>query len=164
MPVDQLLGDAVHHVVHGEAAPLGFDLGMKGHLHQHVAQFLAHALRIVPVQSVQGLVGFLQEIAADGTVSLLSVPRAAARSPQQSHDTQEIRPVIARLTLKIYHIYSAFARKFVSFYPENGTFFISDGAMRPILRHAEWTAGPRHAEFAGQRPKWRTPPRRRRCR
>ena len=42
--VDQLLGHAVHHVLHGEAAGLRFDLGVEHHLHQHVAQLLAHGV------------------------------------------------------------------------------------------------------------------------
>ena len=110
--VHQLLGHAVHHVVHGEAAPLGLNLGVEGHLHQHVAQLLAHAAGVVPVDGVQGLVGLLQEIPADGPVGLLRIPGAAPRRPEQPHDFQEILPAVTALTLKIYHRLPAFARNF----------------------------------------------------
>ena len=71
MAVHQLPGHAVHHICHGEAAPLRLDLGMEGHLHQHVAQLLAHAAGVVVVDGVQNLIGLLQEVPADGAVGLL---------------------------------------------------------------------------------------------
>ena len=123
MAVDELFGDAVHHVVHGEAAPFRLDLGVERRLHQNIPQFLAHGLGVIPVQSVQGLVCLLQKIPADGIVGLLGVPGAASRCTQQCHDVKKIRPVIAGLTLKIYHTLSAFARKFIGEFLENQDFF-----------------------------------------
>ena len=112
MAVDQLPGHAVHHVVHGEAAPLRLDLGVEGHLHQYVAQLLAHVRRVVPVDGVQSLIRLLQEVPADGPVGLLRVPGAAPRGPEQAHNLQEILPAVTALTLKIYHRLPAFARNF----------------------------------------------------
>ena len=109
MTEHHLLADAVHHVVHGEVALFGLDLGVEHHLQQHVAQLLAHIHRIFPVDGVQGLIRLLQEIPADGGVGLLGVPGAAPRSTQKPHDLQEVLPVIAALTLKIYHTLPAFA-------------------------------------------------------
>ena len=123
MTVDQLLGHAVHHVLHGEAAGLRFDLGVEHHLHQHVPQLLAHGVGIVPVDGVQHLVGLLQKIAADGGVGLLPVPGAAPRGAQQPHDLQKVLVAVTRLILKIYHNAPAFARKFVGNSLKNKEFF-----------------------------------------
>ena len=111
MAVHQLPGHAVHHICHGEAAPLRLDLGMEGHLHQHVAQLLAHAAGVVVVDGVQNLIGLLQEVPADGAVGLLPVPGATPGSPQQPHDLQKILVAVKILTLKLYHKMPAFARK-----------------------------------------------------
>ena len=80
MAVDQLPGHAVHHVVHGEPAPLRLHLGVEGHLHQHVPQLLAHTVGIIVVDGVQGLVRLLQEIPADGAVGLFPGPRGIPRA------------------------------------------------------------------------------------
>ena len=103
-------GDAIHHIRHGEAAPLLLNGGVEHHLHQNVPQLLAHIHRVVPVQGVQRLVGLLQEIPADGLVGLLGVPGAAPGRPEKPHDPKKILPVIAAITLKIYHTLPAFAR------------------------------------------------------
>ena len=110
--VHQLLGHAVHHVVHGEVAPLGLNLGVEHHLHQNIPQFLAHGVGVVAVQGVQDLIGLLQKIPADGRVGLLRVPGTAAGGAEELHDFQEVLPAIAALTLKIYHTLPAFARIF----------------------------------------------------
>ena len=110
MTVHQLFRHAVHHVVHGEVAPLRLDLGVEGDLHHHIAQLLAHVPGVIPVQGIQDLVGLLQEIAPDGAVGLLPVPGAAAGGAQQAHHFQEVLVAIMRFTLKIYHTSSAFAR------------------------------------------------------
>ena len=112
MAEDHFLGDLVDHIVHGEPPQLLFNLSVKYHLHQDVAQLLAHGMGIIPVQGVQDLIGLLQKIPPDGLVGLLGVPGTAARGAQQSHDLQKVLPAIATLTLKIYHRLPAFARKF----------------------------------------------------
>ena len=110
MAVDHLLRHAVHHVIHGEAAALGLDGGVKHHLHQNIAQLLAHIRGVVPVQGVQDLIGLLQEVPADGAVGLFPVPGAAPGGTKQPHDVQKVLIAVICLTLKIYHTLPAFAR------------------------------------------------------
>ena len=112
MAEDHFLRHAVHHVCHGEAAPLLLHDGVEHHLHENVPQLLAHVRRAVLVQRVDDLVCLLQEIPADGLMGLLGVPGAAPGTAQKAHDRQEILIVIAALTLKIYHTLSPIARKF----------------------------------------------------
>ena len=71
--------DGVGDVVDRHAAAAGFDIRVEQHLQQHVAQLLADHGRVVTVECLAGLVGFLKEIAADGQVRLRRVPRAADR-------------------------------------------------------------------------------------
>ena len=128
MAVYHLLGHAVHHVGHGEAAPLGLDLGVENDLHQHVSQFLAHGVGIVSIQSVQHLISLLQEIPPDRLVGLL-------RFPQDPHDLQKVLPVIMGFILKIYHTLPFLARNFREKSEISRVFSTGTPENRPVAAH-----------------------------
>ena len=89
---------------------------MEEHLQQHIAQLLTEHVRVVAVERLACLVGFLQKIAADRQMRLRRVPRAAARRAQHMNQPDEVLQVIARFASKIYHTFVSFAsRKFMIF-------------------------------------------------
>ena len=64
---------------------------MEGHLHQHVAQLLAHHGCVVGINGLQRLAGLLQKILPDGCVGLHLIPGAAVFSvTQNADDLQQI--------------------------------------------------------------------------
>ncbi|MPN26336.1 hypothetical protein SDC9_173760 [bioreactor metagenome] len=108
--VNQFFADTVRHVVHGEAALLSLQLGVKHHLQQHVAQLLAQGRRVAPVDGLRSLAALLQKVSPEGSMILLTVPGTAAGRAKQLHDPKKVLISVSGLTLKIYHIFSAFAR------------------------------------------------------
>ena len=107
--VQELFHHAVHHILHGEAAPILLDVGVKDHLHQHIAQLLLQQRRIVQVNGLGGLVALLQQAPANGGVGLRLVPGTALRGAKQPDDLQQIRIVVAWLPRKIYHSFPSIA-------------------------------------------------------
>ena len=70
---------------------LPLDLRMKNDLHQHVPQLLTQEFRVVEVNGIHSLVGFLQKIHPDGPMRLHLVPRAAVvRVTQDRNDRDQI--------------------------------------------------------------------------
>jgi tRNA1(Val) A37 N6-methylase TrmN6 len=70
------------HIRHAKLARLGGNLGVEQNLQQQVAKLLRRVGRIVLVERLERFVGLLEQIAADGFVRLLAVPRAAlGRAP-----------------------------------------------------------------------------------
>ena len=76
--------DAPGHVGQGELALLGGQGGVEDDLEQQVAQLLLQVVEAVPAvglvqrpDGLQHLVGLLQQVAGEGRVGLLPVPRAA---------------------------------------------------------------------------------------
>ena len=53
---------------------------MEHHLEEHVTKLFAQMLGASLVDGLAGLIGLLQQIAADGLVVLLRVPGAASRA------------------------------------------------------------------------------------
>ena len=96
MPEEHLANLTVGHIVHGEIAGLPLDVGMEYHLQQQIPQLLLQQGRVLPVDGLGGLIGFLQQTAPQGGMGLHSIPRTAVLRPQQRHDAQQIAP-IARL-------------------------------------------------------------------
>ena len=89
MAAHQLLVDLPQHVGDFELTGFGGDVGMEGHLHQQVAKLLRQLGRVALVDGFQGLVGLLQQVALEGLVGLLPVPRAAAGGAKPGHDVDE---------------------------------------------------------------------------
>ena len=101
---DELFADAVGHGVQIEATGLLLHKGVEHHLEQHVAQLLLQVLGAALVDGLHGLIGLLQEIAADGLVGLLRVPGAPAGRPQEADNLLQVLDAVRILILKIYHI------------------------------------------------------------
>ena len=109
MTEDELSAFRVGNVVDGHAAAVSLDIRVEQHLQQHIAQLLAEHGRVVAVERFAGLIGFLEEIPADGQVRLRRVPRAAARRTQRVYQPDQVVQRIARFASKIYHTFVSFA-------------------------------------------------------
>ena len=85
----KLLHKALNHLHNVEALRVcRSNIGMEHHLQQHVAQLLTqqrHIRLAAGFYRLDNLVGFLHQVADEGGVSLLSIPRATARCAQQRH-------------------------------------------------------------------------------
>ena len=89
MSPDELLVDALHHVAHIEVPGFPGNVGVKGYLHQQVTQLLGQHRGVARVYGLQGLVGFLQQVALQRFVGLLPVPGTPAWGAQPSHDVHQ---------------------------------------------------------------------------
>ena len=83
---DQLAVEACDHIRDGEVAGLARHLGIKEHLQQEVAQFLAQIIPMPALDGVEDLVGFLKGIFPDGVEALLAIPGTAIGAAQPGHD------------------------------------------------------------------------------
>ena len=111
VPLYEFLADAVAHVVEGEAALLGFHLGVEHDLQQQIAQFLHQQSLVLLVDCLDDLVSLLDQILFDALVRLLSVPRTAARRTQKLHDADQVVDGVAILKIKMFdHGVSFFIR------------------------------------------------------
>ena len=88
--MDELGADVVGHFFHTEHVLLLLDAGVKYHLQQHVTQLLAEQDGVFGVNSLNDLVGLLNEIVTDGLMGLLHIPRATALGAKQLHDGHQI--------------------------------------------------------------------------
>lgn len=77
MPEEHLANLTVGHIVHGEIAGLPLDVGMEYHLQQQIPQLLLQQGRVLPVDGLGGLIGFLQQTAPQGGMGLHPIPRTA---------------------------------------------------------------------------------------
>ena len=74
---DELGVDIACHIGQRKLTGVRRNLRMQHHLHEHVAQLLAQVCRIIGLDAVERLIGFLDHVFADAAVRLLAVPRAA---------------------------------------------------------------------------------------
>ena len=109
MAEQQLSHHAVHHILHGEAAPVALNVRVEHHLHQHVAQFLPQHGSTVQINGLRRLIALLQQPSADGRMGLHPVPGAALRGAEDADDLQQILVAVVRLLRKIYHSFSFIA-------------------------------------------------------
>ena len=86
MPDDELFTDIVHHISEVEGVYLLFHPGMEHHLQQHIPQLLPKEDRILLVDSLYSLVGFLNKVAPDALMGLFPVPRAAIFAAEDLHN------------------------------------------------------------------------------
>ena len=66
---------------------------MQYHLHEHVAEFLTQMCRIIGLDAVERLVGFLDHVLADALMRLFTVPRAAiglTQTPDSLHQMLQL--------------------------------------------------------------------------
>jgi len=104
MPVDELFADARTDVPERERPLFFLHTRVQSHLEQHIAQLLLQVLGAALIDGLHGLIGLLQEIAADGLVGLLRVPGAPAGRPQEADNLLQVLDAVRILILKIYHI------------------------------------------------------------
>ena len=83
---NQFVVDFANDVVDGEAALFGGDLRVEEDLEEEVAEFLGKLDVVARVQGIEDFVSFLDEIGAEGGMSLLAVPGTAAGSAQAGHN------------------------------------------------------------------------------
>ena len=74
---------------------------MQYHLHEHVAQLLAHMHKVSGVDRLTGLIRLFKEVAADALVRLRLIPGAAVRRTQVRDERNEVAQVIAFFAEKI---------------------------------------------------------------
>jgi hypothetical protein len=94
---------AAHHFVVDLADDLGdgkafffvSDLGVKENLKKEIAEFFSELSIVSGVESVEDLVGFLDEIGPKGGVGLFAVPGASTGGAKTSHDGDEFFEVAA---------------------------------------------------------------------
>ncbi len=77
MTANELGVDIARHVGQRKLAGVRRDLRMQHYLHEHVAQLLAQVRRIIGLDAVERLVGFLDHVLANALMRLFAVPRAA---------------------------------------------------------------------------------------
>ena len=77
MAADELGVDIACHIGQRKLTGVRRNLRMQYHLHEHVAELLTQVRRVVRLDAIERLVGFLDHVLADALVRLLAVPRAA---------------------------------------------------------------------------------------
>ncbi len=97
VPVDQLVDQALRHVVHVPPSVVGRDLGVERHLQQQVAELLADRVGVVGVDRLDQLVGLLEQVAGERLVRLLRVPGAAVGSAQPRLDADQVEQPLPTL-------------------------------------------------------------------
>ena len=73
---DELGVDIACHIGQRKLTGVRRNLRMQHYLHEHVAEFLAQMRRVVRLDAIERLVGFLDHVLADALMRLLAVPRA----------------------------------------------------------------------------------------
>jgi hypothetical protein len=90
MTPQQLLRQALDHIIKPKRALLLRHAGVKYHLQQQIAELLAQIGEISALDCVDNLVGFLDRIRGDAREILLQIPWAARHGGAQGrHDLQE---------------------------------------------------------------------------
>ena len=100
VPVDELFARGVGHIVDVEVPGLALDVGVKQHLHQHVAQLLAHVGEIPLVHRLAGLIDLFEEIATDALMRLDPIPRASVLRAEERDEAHKICQRVEITTFK----------------------------------------------------------------
>jgi hypothetical protein len=82
--------DFADDVSDGEAAFFASNLRVKEDLEKEVAQFFGEFGVVGAFKRIENFVSFFDEIGAEGGVSLLAVPRAAAGGTEARHESHEL--------------------------------------------------------------------------
>ena len=90
MPPDHLARDRLDHVAERERVLLFGHAGVKHHLQQEIAEFVAEIVEIAARDGVGDFIGFLDGVGRDRRKILFEVPRAAgAGRAQRRHDLEQ---------------------------------------------------------------------------
>ncbi|BCS34068.1 hypothetical protein TBR22_A32970 [Luteitalea sp. TBR-22] len=91
VPADQLGAHRLERRLDVEAAGVLADLRQEHALEQQVADLLAQAVGVLPLDGVDHLGGLLEHVAREAAQRLFAVPRAAVGPAQAGHDFDEPR-------------------------------------------------------------------------
>lgn len=83
MPAGHLGHNPAGHILKIEGSLFLGDAGVKHHLKQQVAQLLAQAIEVLPLDGINYLVGLLQGVGSDGLEALFAIPGTAGLRPTQ---------------------------------------------------------------------------------
>ena len=89
MPPDQFVSYPGNDAGNVESTCFAGDISVKQHLKEEIAQLLLEFCGVAPLDGVENLVSFLNEIAAKCLVSLLAIPRTAAGCPESRLDRDQ---------------------------------------------------------------------------
>ncbi len=90
MPADHLARDGLDHVAERKGVLLFGHAGVKHHLQQQIAEFIAEIDQIVAHDRVRHLVGFFDGVGRNGRKRLFEIPRTAgAGRSQLRHDLDQ---------------------------------------------------------------------------
>ena len=103
MAVDELLADAVGHIVQVEPADVLLNGGVEDHLEENVSQFFLQVGQTSLVDGLGHLVSLLDEVPPDALVGLFHVPGTAAGMAENPGDLPQVLHVILLFILEIYH-------------------------------------------------------------
>ncbi len=97
MPPDHLARDRLDHVAECERALFFRHPGVKHHLQQEVAEFVAEIVEVAARDRIGDLIGLLDGVGRDARKVLFEVPRAAgAGRSQRRHDVEQAFDVAGR--------------------------------------------------------------------
>ncbi|MNN75495.1 hypothetical protein D3C81_1918020 [compost metagenome] len=89
MAIDQLLVELLNNIISCKSAQFLFHLRMKHNLQQKIPKLFPHMIRIIIINRLKHLVGFLDQIFADRLMGLLPVPRTSIRTAKNCHNLVE---------------------------------------------------------------------------
>ena len=89
VPPDQFLVNVAEDIFDGKLSLFRGDLGLKSDLQLKVPELFGELGPVTPLDGFDGLVGFFDQVGAQGLERLFTVPGAAARATQPRHDRHE---------------------------------------------------------------------------
>jgi hypothetical protein len=88
--MDQLADEPFGHIVDVPTIVLRRHLGMEGHLEQEIAELVTHRVVVAGIDRLEQLVRFLEQVAGQGRMGLLPVPRTPVGSSKSGLDLDQI--------------------------------------------------------------------------
>ena len=98
---NQLFANPVRYIVKIKATCFCLHLGMKRNLKQHIAQLHLQSRSALPVDGLNDLIGLLNKILLDRSMSLRLIPGTAAGGTEQRHNANQILRIIVLFAYKI---------------------------------------------------------------
>ena len=90
MPADHLARDRLDHIAERKGVLLLRHAGVKHHLQQEIAEFVAEIVEIAARDGVDDLIGLLDGVGRDRRKILFEVPRATGHGrAQRRHDFEQ---------------------------------------------------------------------------
>ena len=89
MPSDQFFDNRIERIVDVKTPALRRHLREENSFEQQIAELFRQPRPIPPVDGIQHLVRFLEQVRLDAVEILLAIPRAAIRPAQPRHDLDQ---------------------------------------------------------------------------